>query len=550
MLKTTTMEKMMMKKKYLALHLFSLLLILLPLLSSCDYDQRQVYIVYLGEHKSGEKTIQEIEDSHHSYLLSVKSNEKDARGSLLYNYKNSINGFAALLTAGEASKLSEMEEVVSAFPSKQHTWSIQTTRSWNFLGLDEKDSNSNNNYFTPKNNNALLRKANYGENVIVGMLDSGIWPESKSFDDQGMGPVPKSWKGICQTGDSFTSSHCNRKIIGARYYLKAYEASNGRLNTTLEYRSPRDHDGHGTHTSSTVAGRTVANASAIGGFARGTASGGAPLARLAIYKVCWPVPNQPKANGNTCSEADMLAAIDDAIGDGVDVLSISIGTTDPVAYSEDGIALGALHAIKRNIVVSCSAGNSGPGPATASNLAPWMITVAASSIDRVFSAPIVLGNGNTIAGQTVTPYKLKDKQFPLVYAGDVGQAGVPKDAVAGQCLPNSLSPKKAKGKIVLCFRGNGTRVGKGLEVKRAGGKAIILANSLANGAELSVDAYVLPGTAVKADDGTRIFNYIKSTSKPTAYINSPKTVLDTKPAPYMASFSSRGPNGLELNLLK
>lgn len=87
-------------------------------------------------------------------------------------------------------------------------------------------------------------------------------------------------------------------------------------------------------------------------------------------------------------------------------------------------------------------------------------------------------------------------------------------------------------------------------MKRAGGKAIILANSLANGAEISVDAYVLPGTAVKADDGTRVFNYIKSTKKPTAHINTPKTVLNTKPAPYMASFSSRGPNGLELNLLK
>ncbi|KAI3830946.1 hypothetical protein MKX03_010244, partial [Papaver bracteatum] len=130
-----------------------------------------VYIIYFGAHESGGKTIQEIEDSHHSYLLSVKSSEKDARDSLLYNYKNSINGFAALLTADEASKLSEMEEVVSAFPSKQHTWSIQTTRSWDFMGLDEKDSNSNN-YFKPRKNNALLRQANYGENVIVGMLDS------------------------------------------------------------------------------------------------------------------------------------------------------------------------------------------------------------------------------------------------------------------------------------------------------------------------------------------------------------------------------------------
>lgn len=109
---------------------------------------------------------------------------------------------------------------------------------------------------------------------------------------------------------------------------------------------------------------------------------------------------------------------------------------------------------------------------------------------------------------------------------------------------------KAKGKIVLCFRGNGTRVGKGMEVKRVGGKAIILANSLMNGAELSVDAYVLPGTAVKYNDGTIIFKYIKSTKKPTAKLIPAKTVLRSKPAPFMASFSSRGPNVLEPNILK
>ncbi|OVA20908.1 Peptidase S8/S53 domain [Macleaya cordata] len=525
-------------------HLFSLLLLILfPLIASCE---RQVYVVYFGEH-SGEKTIQEIQDTHHSYLVSVKDTEEDARDSLLYSYKNSINGFAALLTPQEASKLSEMDEVVSAFPSKQHNWSLQTTRSWEFLGIDEDE---NNKHYLNWRKSSVLHEAKYGENIIVGMLDSGIWPESKSFNDEGMGPIPKSWKGICQSGDSFTSSHCNRKLIGARYYLKAYEAANGRLNTTLEYRSPRDHDGHGTHTSSTVGGRTVTNVSALGGFARGAASGGAPLVRLAMYKVCWPVPGQPLANGNTCMEADMLAAIDDAIADGVDVLSISIGTTKPVPYVEDGIAIGALHAIKNKIVVSCSAGNSGPGPATTSNNAPWIITVAASSVDRIFSAPVVLGNGKTIKGQTVTPYKLKKKMYPLVYAGDVGEEGVPKDSIAGQCLPGSLSSKKAKGKIVLCFRGNGTRVGKGMEVKRVGGAAIILGNSQMNGAELSVDAYVLPGTAVQSDDATTIFNYIKSTKKPMAQIFPANTVLSTKPAPYMASFSSRGPNGLEPNILK
>lgn len=184
-----------------------------------------------------------------------------------------------------------------------------------------------------------------------------------------------------------------RKIIGARYYLKGYEAYYGPLNRTIDYKSPRDKDGHGTHTSSTVGGRLVHNASALGGFAGGTASGGVPLVRLAMYKVCWAVPGVEKAEGNTCFEEDMLAAMDDAIADGVDVISISIGTTKPIPYTEDGIAVGALHAMKKNIVVSCSAGNSGPNVSTLSNPAPWIITVGASTLDRAFISSVELGNG-------------------------------------------------------------------------------------------------------------------------------------------------------------
>lgn len=89
----------------------------------------------------------------------------------------------------------------------------------------------------------------------------------------------------------------------------------------------------------------------------------------------------------------MLAAMDDAIADGVDVISISIGTKQPQPFEEDSIAIGALHAMKKNIVVSCSAGNSGPAPSTLSNTAPWIITVGASSVDRKFLSPVVLGNG-------------------------------------------------------------------------------------------------------------------------------------------------------------
>lgn len=203
---------------------------------SASTEQNQIYIVYLGEHMEA-KSKEVIQEDHHALLLSVKGSEDKARASLLYSYKHSLNGFAALLSEEEATDLSARTEVVSTFPSEGRR-SPHTTRSWEFLGFEEGLDSSE----------WLPSGANAGENVIVGMLDSGIWPESKSFGDEGLGPVPARWKGTCQGGDSFSPSSCNRKVIGARYYLKAYEARYGRLNATNGYRSPRDHDGHGTHT--------------------------------------------------------------------------------------------------------------------------------------------------------------------------------------------------------------------------------------------------------------------------------------------------------------
>ncbi|XP_047338460.1 subtilisin-like protease SBT5.6 [Impatiens glandulifera] len=522
----------------------SFLLLLLPLFaSSLDNHDRQVYIVYLGEHK-GNREFHEIENNHRSYLESVNESDEEVESSLVYSYKHSINGFAALLNPQQASKISEMEEVVSVIRSEARKYVTHTTRSWEFSGLKET--------FSRKNlvKDDILLKSKYGKGIIVGVFDSGVWPESKSFSDGDMGPIPKSWKGICQTGHTFNSSHCNRKIIGARYYIKGYEQFYGKLNTTLDSMSPRDMDGHGTHTASTIAGRTVKGVSALGGFAKGTASGGAPLAHLAIYKVCWAIPNAGKEGGNTCFEEDMLAGIDQAIADGVHIMSLSIGTTKPIPYMKDGIALGALHAMKNNIVVSCSAGNNGPTASTLSNVAPWIITVGASSVDRAFIATVKLGNGMIFEGETVTPYKLKKGMYPVVYAAQVVESLVPKSAIDGQCLPGSLSPEKTKGKIVLCLRGNGTRVGKGQEVKRAGGLGFILGNNPQNGADVAADAHVLPAIAVNSDNAIKILAYINSTINPTAYITIAKTLLNRKPAPSMASFTSRGPNTITPDILK
>ncbi|KAF9593856.1 hypothetical protein IFM89_025641 [Coptis chinensis] len=469
-------------------------------------------------------------------------------------YKNSVNGFAAVLTEEEAKLLSEKDEVVFVAEDKPNMFSPKTTRSWEFMGLEGETEFGRSIASDMRGN--LPQKANYGNDIVIGVVDTGIWPESRSFNDEGLGPVPKSWKGICQDGASFNSSHCNRKIVGARYYLKAYEYFHDKLNNSLDFQSPRDSNGHGTHTASIAAGRKVENVSDIGGFANGTASGGAPLARLAVYKVCWPLIDRIKNKkaGTDCVQADILAAIDDAIGDGVDVLSISLGLDDPVNHTRDGIAIGALHAIKKNIVVSCSGGNSGPAGGSAENVAPWVISVAASTIDRIISSPVVLGNGIKIEGQSGTPYKLEKKMYPLVYAGDVVEPHLSKNSSAGLCVPGFLSPEKTKGKIVVCMTNLHDAIrpfNKSQEVKRAGGVGMILANSPDVGdTNLYSNSYDLPSTSVGANGATTILNYIKSSNNSVAQIEPAVTVLGIKPAPSMANFSSVGPNPIDEDILK
>ncbi|EYU45313.1 hypothetical protein MIMGU_mgv11b017622mg, partial [Erythranthe guttata] len=192
--------------------------------------------------------------------------------------------------------------------------------------------------------------------------------------------------------------HCNKKLVGARYFIDGFLASLGEpFNATEnnEFISPRDSDGHGTHCASTAGGSPVSNVS-YDGLARGTARGGAPGARLAVYKVGWL--------GGVVSSSDILKAFDEAIHDGVDVLSISLGIDLPL-YPEvdkrDIIYYGSFHAVANGVTVVCSAGNSGPGYQTVEDVAPWVVTVAASTIDRLYPTPIMLGNNQTFAGQSM-----------------------------------------------------------------------------------------------------------------------------------------------------
>lgn len=407
---------------------------------------------------------------------------------------------------------------------------LHTTRSPQFLGL--------------RNQRGLWSESDYGSDVIIGVFDTGIWPERRSFSDLNIGPVPKNWKGICQVGVKFSAKNCNRKIIGARFFSKGHEANEGfgglggGINDTIEYKSPRDADGHGTHTASTAAGRYAFKAS-FEGYAAGIAKGVAPKARLAVYKVCW------KSSG--CFDSDILAAFDAAVNDGVNVISISIGGGDGISspYYLDPIAIGSFGAVSRGVFVSSSAGNDGPNGMSVTNVAPWIMTVGAGTIDRNFPADVILGDGRKISGVSLySGLPITGKMYPLVYPGKSGVLS------ASLCMENSLDPSEVKGKIVICDRGNNPRVAKGLVVKKAGGIGMILANGISNGEGLVGDAHLLPACAVGSDEGDFIKGYTSAAVLPTASISFGGTIIGIKPAPVVASFSGRGPSGMNPEILK
>ncbi|CAA6664640.1 unnamed protein product [Spirodela intermedia] len=406
--------------------------------------------------------------------LSSSSSVPAAR--IIYTYDRAATGFAAVLTPSQAEALRRLPAILAVEPDRAHQ--VHTTHTPVFLGLSEVSG--------------LWPNSQYADNVVIG----------GSFSDEGLSPVPSSWRGVCEAGDDFPATSCNRKLIGARAFYKGYVSARGYpIDGTVESKSPRDTEGHGTHTASTAAGSTVAGAGLFG-YAAGVARGMATKARIAVYKICWSLG---------CFDSDILAAMDSAVSDGVDVISLSVGANGYAPnYYRDSIAIGAFGAVSHGVVVSCSAGNSGPGAFTAVNIAPWILTVGASPSTGT-SPP--------------TPCSL-----PLVYAGDCGSR---------LCISGRLDPEKVAGKIVLCDRGSNARVEKGSAVKLAGGAGMILANTDDSGEELVADAHL-------------IRNYtITSPASPTATILFRGTVTGPSlRAPSVAAFSSRGPNIRTQEILK
>ncbi|GJM84392.1 hypothetical protein PR202_ga00056 [Eleusine coracana subsp. coracana] len=281
--------------------------------------------------------------------------------SVHYSYAHAATGFAARLTRSQAAHLASLPSVLAVIPDGEQR--LHTTRSQKFLGLSSLIG--------------LLPASEGAPDVVIGVIDSGIYPKDRaSFAADPSLPQPPSWfRGGCVLTPTFNASaYCNNKLVGAKFFYKGYEAKIGRPMDETE-KSPLDTNGHGSHTASIAAGSPVAGASFFD-YGKGRAVGTAPGARIAAYKACWT---------HSCTESDVLAAFEEAIADGVHVLSISFGGGDgPVApeFHNDTVALASFRALLHGIIVSAAAGNGGPGEYTVKNIAPWVITVGASTINR------------------------------------------------------------------------------------------------------------------------------------------------------------------------
>ncbi|XP_010457066.1 PREDICTED: subtilisin-like protease SBT1.1 isoform X2 [Camelina sativa] len=427
-----------------------------------------------------------------------------------YIYENAMSGFSATLTDDQLETVKNTKGFISAYPDE--LLSLHTTYSHEFLGLEYGIG--------------LWNETSLSSDVIIGLVDTGISPEHVTFRDTHMTPVPSRWRGSCDHGTNFSSSSCNKKIIGASAFYKGYESIVGKINETTDFRSARDAQGHGTHTASTAAGDMVPKASYFG-QGRGLATGMRFTSRIAAYKACWALG---------CANTDVIAAIDKAISDGVDVISLSLGGSSRPFYV-DPIAIAGFGAMQKNIFVSCSAGNSGPSASTVSNGAPWLMTVAASYTDRTFPAIVLIGNRKRIVGSSL--YKGKSlKNMSLAFNTTAGGG---RRGGAEYCVRDSLKRELVEGKIVICLRGASGRTAKGEEVKRSGGAAMLLVSTEAEGEELLADPHVLPAVSIGASDGKTLLSYLSGAANATASLRFRGTAYGAT-APIVAAFSSRGPS--------
>ncbi len=506
-----------------------------PLVKSFDTDE-------LGSSKAKQKK-GELKASHNSVLkrAGVSSSKKT------YDYTNSLNGFTARVSYAQAQKLARDPSVAQVLPDElRQPQSLaagsdqikpapgQTLRE--FLGIDGRAS---------KRSAGTNGSVGRGDGELLGVIDSGIWPEHPSFADDGSYPplgyaLDDSEYPTCDFGNTAANPDdapftCNNKLVGAREVLKSYRA-----NIPLadgEFDSARDDDGHGTHTASTAAGNADVRAWIYDeDRTLDHTSGIAPRAQIIAYKALGTL------GGFT---SDLAAAIDQAVADGVDVINYSIGG-GPGLNSADAISF--LFANDAGVHVATSAGNSGPGEATIGGPAdlPFVTTVGASTQPRFYGGTVVLGDGRKVVGSSVT--LASEKDLPLVDATDIGNKLCLSKAALGDDAAFAAFEAGADGKMVICWRGASGRSEKSLHVLEAGGKAMVLANQ-DDVDNYFTDNFRVPTVMVDKSEGDLLADYSR-TAGATASIVDTGDIDTFTPAPSMAVFSSRGPNPSAASIIK
>ena len=477
------------------------------------------------------------------HLETMQDQAIDSVGaSKVYNYRYSLNGFAARMTEADAEALRARGDVINVW--KDEIRQIETNTSPTYIGITEGGE--------------AWSKGNTGEDVVIGIIDTGVWPEHPSFADVATPkkgnkgpniPYGAAPAGFTPSGCDFgniaanpadAAFACNNKLLAARCYnlgfSSAFDPSNpcggdGVFAGPTEFQSARDNDGHGSHTASTAGGNNGVPAS-IGGNPLGDVSGIAPRARISAYKVCWE---------GGCASSDSAAAIDQAVADGVDVINFSIGGSSTVFVSPDDIAF--LFAAAADVWVATSNGNAGPGAQTTGTPAgvPWITAVGANQDDQVFNLVVGVNAPAAIAGDKValegsSPVSLSD-------------TGTITDDVTLTDPANGCSALVAPiSGIALTIRGACSFTIKYNNAAAAGASAIIVYNDGANASRIdpivmSAPGTTIPGVMVGFFDGSDMAAAagVNATLDPASAVSADNRI---------AGFSSRGPNGGAPDVIK
>ncbi len=421
------------------------------------------------------------------------------------SYRIVYGGVAALVPGNEVRRILRVPGVVAV--QRDALRQPLTDSSSHFINADAAYA-------------ALHTESNAGQGVLLGNLDTGVWPEHPSFAGRADLPAYTGPALPCDFGDNPLTPEsdpfvCTNKLVGGQSFLDTYDAFNS---DTVYPGTARDAEGHGSHTASTSAGNVVEGVQTIGPeLAR--INGIAPGAQIAEYRVCGP---------SGCYSSDTAAAVEQAILDGVKVINFSIsGGTSPFT---DPTELAFLDAYDAGVFVAASAGNEGPGAGTANHLSPWVTTVAASTQEREFASTLSLtaADGATfqVEGASITAGA---GPLPIVLASDAPYS----DAVCN----HEADPGTFTGKIVVCRRGVNARVDKGYNVKQGGAAGMILFNPVQ--ADVETDNHWLP--AVHVADGTQMLAFINAHAGITGAFTA--GAAKNGQGDVMAAFSSRGPAG-------